>query len=29
VHVIVPEHRDYVEPVALPRDVTEVEQLVP
>ena len=28
VHVIVPEHRDYVEPVALPRDVAEVEQLV-
>src|SRR5215211_6493471 len=28
VHVIVPEHRDYVEPVALPRDVVQVEQLV-
>jgi hypothetical protein len=28
VHVIVPEHRDYVEPVALPRDIVEVEQLV-
>jgi AAA domain len=28
VHVIVPEHRDYVEQVALPRDVAAVEQLV-
>jgi hypothetical protein len=28
VHVIVPEHRDYVEPVALPRDVIAVEELV-
>ena len=28
VHVIVPEHRDWVDPVALPRDVVEVETLV-
>ena len=28
VHVIVPEHRDYVEPVALPRDLMQVEELV-
>jgi hypothetical protein len=28
VHVIVPEHRDYTEPVALPRDVEQVEKLV-
>jgi hypothetical protein len=28
VHAVVPEHRDYVEPVALPRDVIAVEQLV-
>jgi putative DNA primase/helicase len=28
VHVIVPEHRDWVEPVALPRDVDAVEELV-
>jgi putative DNA primase/helicase len=28
VHVIVREHRDYVEPVALPRDVLRVEELV-
>ena len=28
VHVIVPEHRDYVELVALPRDVMQVEELV-
>jgi RecA-family ATPase len=28
VHVIEPEHRDYVDPVAFPRDVNEVEQLV-
>jgi hypothetical protein len=28
VHVIVPEHRDYVDPVALPRDIVAVEQLV-
>jgi hypothetical protein len=28
VHVVVPEQRDYVEQVALPRDVAEVEQLV-
>ncbi|MEP6813902.1 MAG: AAA family ATPase, partial [Actinomycetota bacterium] len=28
VHVIVPEHRDYVEPVALPRDMAQIEQLV-
>jgi putative DNA primase/helicase len=28
VHVIVPEHRGYVEPVALPRDLLRVEELV-